>query len=128
MVGTFIGGHLSDIHGRKKIMVSAMLLSCPFLVAFLYTHGIVSLAFLLIGICFLSSSIPIGIILAQRATPKLAGMASSLVMGLSYATGAIAATPFGALADRIGIERAMNVPIVLPLIGGLFALMLRSDS
>jgi MFS transporter, FSR family, fosmidomycin resistance protein len=128
MVGTFIGGHFSDIHGRKKIMVTAMFLSFPFLAAFLYTHGILSLVFLLIGICLLCTSIPIGIIIAQRTTPKLAGMASSLVMGLSYATGAIAATPFGALADKIGIEAAMNVPIVLPLLGGLFALMLRSDS
>lgn len=128
MVGTFIGGHFSDIHGRKKIMVSAMFLSFPFLVAFLYTHGIFSLVFLLTGICLLCTSIPIGIIIAQRTTPKLAGMASALVMGLSYATGAIAATPFGALADRIGIEKAMNVPIVLPLLGGLFALMLKSDS
>ena len=128
MVGTFIGGHLSDIHGCKKIMVTAMLLSCPFLIGFLYTHGTISIIFLLIGICLLCSGIPIGIILAQRANPRLAGMASSLVMGLSYATGALAATPFGALADNIGIERAMNVPIFLPLFGGIFALMLASDS
>ena len=41
MAGMFIGGHLSDIHGRRKIMTIAMFASTPLLYGFLYTSGIV---------------------------------------------------------------------------------------
>lgn len=125
MFGMLIGGHLSDTHGRKKVMVITMLISSPLLYAFLYTSGIVSVVLLLTGIATLCSSIPANIILAQRANPELAGMASSIVMGLPFAMGALTAIPFGALADHVGIEMAMNVPLILPILGGITVFFLR---
>lgn len=125
MIGMLIGGHLSDTHGRKKVMVITMLISSPLLYAFLYTSGIVSVVLLLTGIATLCSSIPANIILAQRANPELAGMASSIVMGLPFAMGALTAIPFGALADHVGIEMAMNVPLILPILGGITVFFLR---
>ena len=125
MAGMFIGGHLSDIHGHRKIMTITLLVSTPLLYGFLYTSGIVSIIFLIMGMGTLSSTIPVNIILAQRANPKLAGVASSLVMGLSFAVGAFAATPFGVLADHIGIETAMKFPLILPVFGGITVLFLK---
>lgn len=125
MIGMLIGGHLSDTHGRKKVMVITMLISSPLLYAFLYTSGTVSVVLLLTGIATLCSSIPANIILAQRANPELAGMASSIVMGLPFAMGALTAIPFGALADHVGIEMAMNVPLILPILGGITVFFLR---
>jgi FSR family fosmidomycin resistance protein-like MFS transporter len=127
MLGTIIGGHLSDIHGRKKIVALTMLAAAPLYYAFLYTSGMFSIVLLIMGTALLASSIPIIIILAQRTNPKLAGMASSLVMGLSYTMGALAATPFGALADKIGIEKSMYVPMVLPVIGGMVIFLLKNN-
>ncbi|MFC1608257.1 MFS transporter, partial [Candidatus Latescibacterota bacterium] len=87
----------------------------------------ISTVLLLLGILALSSTIPVNIIMAQQAVPKLAGMASSLVMGVSFMVGGLAAPPFGALADRIGIEGAMNVIFIFPVIGGLAVFLLRSE-
>jgi len=125
MVGMIIGGHLSDVYGSKKIMASTMFAATPLLYGFMFTSGPISIILLVLGMGMLSSTIPANIILAQCANPKLPGMASSLVMGLSFGVGAIAATPFGMLADRIGIETAMNVPLILPLFGCLAVAFLR---
>jgi FSR family fosmidomycin resistance protein-like MFS transporter len=125
--GMFIGGHLSDIYGRKKIMAIMMLAASPLLFGFLKTSGGISVMLLLMGMATLSSTIPVSITHAQLANPKLAGMASSLVMGLSFAMGALAATPFGILADHIGIESAMKVPTILPFFGGLAVFFMKRD-
>ena len=127
MIGMFLGGHLSDIHGRRKMMAITLFLATPLLYAFLYTTGIVSMILLMLGMGALSSTIPVNIVLAQSAAPKHSGMASSLVMGMSFALGAITATPFGALADSIGIAGAMNAIFIIPLLGGLIVLMLRKE-
>jgi len=127
MIGMFIGGHLSDIHGRKKIMASTMFVSAPLLLGFLYTRGVPSITLLLIGMATLSSTLPINIIQAQKTNPKLAGMASSLVMGLSYTVAGLTAAPFGLLADHVGIEQAMIVPVALPVFGGLMVFLLKNE-
>lgn len=127
IVGMFIGGHMSDIHGGRKIMSITLLISSPLLFAFLKTSGIFSVILLLMSMGALSSTIPVNIVLAQRAAPKHSGMASSLVMGLSFALGALAAPPFGALADRIGIESAMKVILFIPVLGGLLVFLLRKE-
>jgi len=127
MIGMLVGGHLSDIHGRRKIMAITLLSSSPLLFAFLYTTGPLSTVFLLLGMGALASTIPVNIMLAQRAAPRHAGIASSIVMGLPFAVGALVAPAFGALADSIGIEQAMNVMFFIPILGGVSVFFLRQD-
>ncbi len=127
MIGMFIGGHLADKHGKRKIMAVTILLSTPLLYGFSFTTGPISIVLLLLGMVSLTATLPVNIVLAQRAVPKLPGMASSLVMGLSFMFGAIAAPPFGALADRAGIEMAMRMIFIVPVIGGLLVFLLRRE-
>lgn len=127
MVGLFIGGHLSDKYGRRRIMAITMIAASPLFYAFLYTTGVISTVLLLLGMLLLSSTIPVNIIMAQRVAPRLAGMASSLVMGVSFMMGGLAAPPFGALADKIGIQAAMNVIFLFPLLGGITVFWLRKE-
>jgi FSR family fosmidomycin resistance protein-like MFS transporter len=124
MIGMFIGGHLADRYGKRKMIAITMFISSPLLFGFSYTAGPLSVIFLLIGMVALTATIPVNIVLAQRAVPRLPGMASSLVMGFSFMFGSLAAPPFGALADRIGIEAAMKVVFIIPVIGaGLVAFL-----
>jgi MFS transporter, FSR family, fosmidomycin resistance protein len=125
--GMFIGGHLCDRHGKRKIMALSLFLSVPLFFGFSLTTGPISIALLLLGMVSLTATLPVNIVLAQRAAPKLPGMASSLVMGLSFMFGAVAAPPFGALADRIGIEAAMNWIFLVPIIGGLMVIFLKKE-
>jgi FSR family fosmidomycin resistance protein-like MFS transporter len=127
LIGMFIGGHLADKHGKRKIMAITMLLSTPLFVGFSYTTGPISVILLLLAMVSLTSTIPVNIVLAQRMVPRLPGMASSLVMGLSFMFGAVAAPPFGALADRIGIESAMKMMYLVPLLGGMLVFVLKRE-
>ncbi len=127
MLGMFLGGHLADKHGKRKIMAITMLLSTPLFFGFSFTSGPVSLVLLLLAMVSLTATLPVNIVLAQRMVPRLPGMASSLVMGLAFVFGAFAAPPFGALADRIGIESAMQVIFLVPVLGGLSVFLLRRE-
>ncbi|MDP2982831.1 MAG: MFS transporter [Candidatus Latescibacter sp.] len=127
MGGMFLGGHLADRHGKRKIMALSMFVSVPLFYGFSFFGGILSVVLLLLAMVSLTSTLPVNIVLAQRAAPKLPGMASSLVMGLSFMFGAIIAPPFGALADRIGIEAAMHWMFLIPIIGGLGAMFLKNE-
>ncbi len=127
MIGMFIGGHLSDIHGRRRVMGITLLVSAPLLFIFLHTDGVVSIVALMLGMAALTSTIPVNIYLAQTVAPKHASIASSIVMGLPYAVAAIVAPPFGALADRVGIESAMNVMIAIPVLGAISCMFLRHE-
>jgi FSR family fosmidomycin resistance protein-like MFS transporter len=127
MIGMFIGGHLADRYGKRKIIAITMLVSAPLFYGFSFTAGPLSVAFLLLGMVTLTSTLPVNIVLAQRAVPRLPGMASSLVMGLSFMFGALAAPPFGALADRIGIEAAMHVVFIFPVIGAGLVVFLKRE-
>ena len=100
MIGMYVGGYLSDIHGHRKIMSISLFAATPLLFAFLITNGIVSTFLLLFGMAFLSSTIPVNIVLAQRAAPQNASMASSTVMGLSFGMASLTAWPFGVLAPE----------------------------
>lgn len=127
MIGMFIGGHLADRYGKRKIIAITMLISSPLLFGFSFTTGPLSVLLLLLGMVTLTSTLPVNIVLAQRAVPRLPGMASSLVMGLSFMFGALAAPPFGALADRIGIEAAMHVIFIVPVIGAGLVVFLKKE-
>lgn len=127
MLGMFLGGHLADKHGKRRIMALSLLLSTPLLFGFSYTTGVVSIILLLLGMVSLTATLPVNIVLAQRMVPRLPGMASSLVMGLSFLFSAIAAPPFGALADQAGIETAMKVLFVVPVFAGGCVFLLRKE-
>ena len=127
MLGMYAGGYLSDVHGQRKVMALMLFISSPFFFIFLFTSGAISFLMLLLGMATISSTIPITIVFAQRINRQLSGIASSFVMGLSFGMGALAATPFGMLADYMGIENAMYVPCILPILSGITVLFLKKQ-
>lgn len=127
MVGMFIGGYLSDIHGRRKILAVTLLISSPLLFLFIHSTGILSMVSLFIGMGAMSCTTPISIVLAQRAAPKHASIASSIVMGTPFAVAALVSPFFGALADKVGIELAMNMMVIIPLLGGVTVFFLKQE-
>jgi FSR family fosmidomycin resistance protein-like MFS transporter len=63
--------------------------------------------------------------MAQEYVPESRSTASSLVMGISWGVANMVASPIGALGDRIGLERALCLVALSPLL--VVAAMLAGD-
>jgi FSR family fosmidomycin resistance protein-like MFS transporter len=116
-LGGFIGGILSDRVGRKKVMLASFLLSPVALLLFLKTHGIPSLGLLVIGGICIWGTASVLIVAAQEIAPESRTLVSSMVMGVGSGVGSILVAVTGLLGDTIGLEKALQWILVLPLIG-----------
>src|SRR5207247_10678798 len=58
-------------------------------------------------------SAAVTIVMAQELLPHRASVASSIVMGLAWGTAGLSLTAIGALADAIGLERALRLLLLL---------------
>jgi FSR family fosmidomycin resistance protein-like MFS transporter len=116
-LGGFIGGMLSDYVGRKKVMLASFTLSPVILFLFLKSHGIPSLGLLIIGGICMWGTTPVLIVAAQEIAPKSRTLVSSMMMGLGWGVGAVMVTVTGLLGDTIGLEKALQWVLLLPLVG-----------
>ena len=90
--------------------------------AYFFTHAgtaPLSLLALFLSGAFLLASQPSSIVWAQRAMPGSAGMASGMMMGLSFGFGSLGAALTAAIADQIGLAPALLLT-TLPLILSIF--------
>lgn len=129
--GTILGGILSDRIGHKPVILISLLGALPFFWLFLHTSGMVSLVLLGIAGFFLYSSISVNIIMGQELFPEQAGTISSLMMGLAWGLGGLCITPLGAVAERQGIEFAlqwMMIILIFAVVAALFIPSARKSS
>ncbi len=114
--GEFLAGNLSDRFGRKRVMIGAMALAAPCLLALLYAPvaALLPLAALagMLSLCYS----PVGIVAAHECAPGRTGLVSGLVMGLAWGVAGIALTPVGWLADRFGLVPVMTYVAFLPIL------------
>ena len=124
-VGSFIGGTAADKFGGKRVVVYSMIISVPFLAAFMMTTGWLSIAALFVGGVILLTTIPVNVVMAQELAPSQAGTVTALMMGFAWGIAGIIFVPgAGWLADRIGLEAVLWGLIMLPLVGFPIALFL----
>ena len=124
-VGVFFGGPLSDRLGRKNVLAASFALALPFLYMFFHSDGTVAMLHLALASAVLTSSTPVNTVMAQEVTPKTAGIASGLMMGVGWALGSTSVAVIGFLADRYGIEAVLPVAALsLVLVGLLLAVLI----
>jgi FSR family fosmidomycin resistance protein-like MFS transporter len=119
VLGTLIGGPLSDRFGKRRMILFSMLGAAPF--ALILPHVSLFWAYpllFLIGM-ILSSSFSVTVVYAQELIPGRVGMVSGLIVGLAFGMGAIGAVALGKLADLNGLSFIMMFCSCLPLIGVL---------
>ncbi len=115
-IGTLLGGMLADRIGQHRILVSSLALAIPALLLFAGFPGPLAL---LTGALFgalADASISVTLVAAQRLLPGRIGVASGFILGMGFVTGGIGAPVTGAVADLIGIQRALLLTSVLLLV------------
>jgi FSR family fosmidomycin resistance protein-like MFS transporter len=63
-----------------------------------------------------ASTAPLMILMAQQLMADRAGLASGLVLGLGFVTGAIGIPINGAIADSIGLQKSLMTHVVLVIV------------
>ncbi|MGH7776702.1 MAG: MFS transporter [Candidatus Dormibacterales bacterium] len=106
MIGS---GGLADRYGRRAVVIGALALSVPAILLFVAFPG--PEAFVtgaLIGL-LAASTAPLMLLMAQQMLAYRAGLASGLVLGFGFITGAIGIPITGAVADAVGLRTALGL-------------------
>ncbi len=117
VIGTVIGGPLSDRFGRKYIIWISILGSAPF--TLLLPHADLfwtTILLVCVGI-ILASAFPAILVYAQELLPAKVGMISGLFYGFAFGMGGIGSAVLGELADKTSIFFVYQICAFLPLIG-----------
>ena len=115
-VGTVGCGSLADRYGRRTVILGTLVLSIPAI--FLFTLFPGPWAFgsaILIGF-LAASTAPLMLLMAQQLMAARAGLASGLVMGLGFVTGAIGVPINGAIADAVGLQKSLMSHVILVIV------------
>jgi len=126
-LGGLMGGHLSDVFSRKRIMQIPMALVLPLLLAFFYFDGALRFFCLALAGIALYISLPLNVVMAVELFPHHAGTASALMIGFAWGVGGLLLTPFGIAADRLGLKASMIWLTLLTLLAVVAAFFLSDD-
>jgi FSR family fosmidomycin resistance protein-like MFS transporter len=112
-VGTVGCGSLADRYGRRTVILGTLVLTIPAILLFtLYPGPWAFGSAILIGF-LAASTAPLMLLMAQQLMASRAGLASGLVMGLGFVTGAIGVPINGAIADAIGLQKSLMSHVIL---------------
>lgn len=126
--GGVFGGSLADRVGRKPVVVISMLLMTIPLLAYLRVMNLAAVWFLLLlGGAFHGASHSIIVVIAQSMLPGRQALASGLILGFMFTSGAVGALSVGLAADRFGLELALTILVGAGLLSGLLALALPGE-
>jgi FSR family fosmidomycin resistance protein-like MFS transporter len=124
-LGGFVGGHLSDRLGGRKVILISMVSCVPFLALFFFTTGPLSVVGLALGGLTLLFTIPVNVVMAQELAPSQAGTVSALMMGFSWGSAGMIFIPLaGWLSDHFGMQTALSSLILAPIVGIFLTLKL----
>jgi FSR family fosmidomycin resistance protein-like MFS transporter len=127
-LGTVGCGALADRFGRRTVIIVSVLLSIPAVALYVLFPGPLGFLWAIMVGSLAASTAPLTLMIAQELMAGRAGLASGLILGLAFVSGAIGLPLTGAVADRIGLQMALGlqVAIVAGSIG--IALLLPSES
>ncbi|HZK18986.1 MAG TPA: MFS transporter [Clostridia bacterium] len=124
-VGGMIGGFLSDIYGRKIVIMASLILATPLFYLFMASNGFLSYVFLAMAGASLLSSFSVTVVTAQELLPQSAALASGLMLGFGVGVGGLGVGALGFLYDAHGITIVMYLLISLPMLAAFVGFFLK---
>jgi FSR family fosmidomycin resistance protein-like MFS transporter len=127
-LGTIGSGTLADRYGRRAVIIGSLFLTVPIVLLFAqFTGPIGFLTGALVGF-LAASTAPLMLVMAQMLMAGRAGLASGMILGLGFVTGAIGTPVMGALADRFGFQMAMRFQVVIVVATIFVAFLLPTEA
>src|SRR6185295_9530377 len=120
-IGGFLGGPLSDRIGPRRVIVSTLIASVPFMALAPHLPPLGFTAMLALGGLLLQSTLPISITFAQSFVKGGAATVSSLMMGFAWGMGSLTVPLIGMGADRFGILPTLAIVAFIPLLAAALA-------
>jgi len=120
-LGGFFGGPAADRYGPRRVIMLSLVSAVPFLILAPQLSGWMFVVTLAIGGFLLQSTLPVNVTYGQTIAPISAATVSSLMMGFAWGMGGLIVPLVGMMADRIGIDRALMVMSVVPLLAAALA-------
>lgn len=124
-IGGFLGGHMADRFGGRRVILISMAACLPFAALFFLTTGTTSLIGLALTGLILLFTIPVNVVMAQELVPAQAGTVSALMMGFAWGMAGLIFIPLtGWAGDHFTLHRALAALNLFPVIGFFLALKL----
>jgi FSR family fosmidomycin resistance protein-like MFS transporter len=117
-VGTMVIGSLVGKVNRRWIQVGSLLIGIPCGLVFLYSGVSLTVNFIGLGLCgfIVLSTNAMHVVMGQEISRDHASTLSSLMMGFGWGVGGLASTLTGALVGTLGVDNAVGLTILLPLV------------
>lgn len=115
-IAMLVIGRMADRYGKKQTLTVTIALSSLFLFAGRASGGWTAILFFVLGTAAVNATMPITAAIAQEMVPNSRGMASSIVMGLSWGMGNMLMAPFGKVGDLYGVNATLFIVALLPLL------------
>jgi MFS transporter, FSR family, fosmidomycin resistance protein len=126
-LGTVGCGALADRFGRKTVILFSVVMSIPAVALYVLVPGPLGFLWAVLVGFLAASTAPLTLMMAQELMAGRAGLASGLIMGLAFVTGAIGVPLTGAVADRFGLQFALGLQVAVVVASIGIALLLPSE-
>jgi len=124
-IGGFLGGHMADRFGGRRVILISMAGCLPFAFLFFFSSGTISLIGLALTGLILLFTIPVNVVMAQELVPAQAGTVSALMMGFAWGMAGLIFIPLtGWAGDHFTLHHSLAALSLFPAIGFFLALKL----
>lgn len=126
-LGGLAGGYLSDLAGRKPVISVSLLSATILFYLFTQTGGTVGYVLLALAGASLMASFSVTVVAAQEILTGSAAMAAGLMLGFGIGVGGLGVGLLGLVAEKWGVEQAIEILIFLPAVAGIIGLSLKKN-